>query len=51
MYVDLGKLRAFKGSQRHPIPAGVNLADFPSVVIWCQAFSVPISPAALDLDG
>src|SRR6266702_3623802 len=36
MYVDLGGLRAFKGSQRYPIPAGVNLKDYPSVVIWCE---------------
>jgi hypothetical protein len=47
MYVDLGRLRAFKGSQRYPIPAGVNLKDFPSVVIWCERFSVLISPADL----
>jgi hypothetical protein len=45
MYVDLGKLRAFKGSQRYPIPDGVDLASYPSVVIWCQTFSVLISPA------
>ena len=51
MYVDLGKLRAFKGSQRYPIPAGVNLADFPSVVIWCEAFSVLTSPADLAFEG
>ncbi|HKA71562.1 MAG TPA: DM13 domain-containing protein [Xanthobacteraceae bacterium] len=47
MYVDLGGLRAFKGSQRYPVPAGVNLKDFPSVVIWCERFSVLISPADL----
>lgn len=47
MYVDLGGLRAFKGSQRYPIPEGVDLADYPSVVIWCEAFSVLISPADL----
>ena len=28
MYVDLGGLRAFEGSQRYPIPAGVDLAEF-----------------------
>jgi ABC-type antimicrobial peptide transport system permease subunit len=48
MYVDLGGLRAFKGSQRYPIPAGVNLKDYPSVVIWCERFSVLISPADLN---
>ena len=47
MFVDLGGLRAFKGSQRYPVPAGVSLKDFPSVVIWCERFSVLISPADL----
>jgi len=47
MYVDLGGLRAFKGSQRYPVPDGVSLKDFPSVVIWCERFSVLISPADL----
>ena len=47
MYVDLGGLRAFKGSQRYPIPAGVDLKNYPSVVIWCERFSVLISPADL----
>jgi len=47
MFVDLGRLHAFKGSQNYAIPAGVNLADFGSVVIWCEQFSVLISPAEL----
>ena len=47
MYVDLGRLRAFKGSQRYQIPDGVNLKDFPSVIIWCERFGVLISPADL----
>ncbi len=47
MFVDLGRLRAFKGSQRYPIPAGVNLKDYKSVVIWCERFGVLISPADL----
>jgi hypothetical protein len=47
MYVDLGGLRAFKGSQRYPVPAGVDLKKYPSVVIWCERFSVLISPADL----
>ena len=48
MFIDLGRLRAFKGSQRYPIPAGVNLANYPSVVIWCAQFDVLISPADLE---
>jgi hypothetical protein len=47
MFVDLGGLRAFKGSQRYPIPAGVNLKDYQSVIIWCERFGVLISPADL----
>lgn len=47
MFVDLGRLRSFKGSQRYPIPAGVNLKDYPSVIVWCEQFSVLISPADL----
>lgn len=47
MFVDLGRLRAFKGSQRYEIPAGVDLKKYPSVVIWCEHFSVLISPADL----
>jgi hypothetical protein len=47
MYVDLGGLRSFKGSQRYAIPAGVDLNKYPSVVIWCERFGVLISPADL----
>jgi hypothetical protein len=47
MFIDLGRLRAFKGSQGYQIPAGVDLAKYPSVVIWCEAFGVLISPADL----
>ena len=47
MFVDLGKLRAFKGSQKYRIPAGVDLKNYPSVVIWCAEFDVLISPADL----
>jgi hypothetical protein len=47
MFVDLGRLRSFKGSQRYAIPAGTDLGKYPSVVIWCEQFSVLISPADL----
>jgi hypothetical protein len=38
MFVDLGGLRAFKGSQRYSIPVGVNLKAYQSVIIWCERF-------------
>jgi Electron transfer DM13 len=47
MFVDLGGLRAFKGSQKYRLPAGVDLKNYPSLVIWCEQFSVLISPADL----
>ena len=51
MFVDLGRLRAFKGSQRYAIPAGLDLAKFQSVIVWCEQFSVLISPADLAPTG
>lgn len=51
MFVDLGKLRAFKGSQNYSIPAGVDLKDYPSLVIWCAQFGVLISPADLNFSS
>jgi hypothetical protein len=47
MFVDLGRLKAFKGSQNFDVPAGVDIARFGSVVIWCEQFGVLISPAKL----
>ena len=47
MFVDLGGLRAFKGSKKYRIPAGIDLKTYPSLVIWCEQFSVLISPADL----
>lgn len=47
MFVDLGRLKAFRGSQNYAVPAGVDLAAYPSVVIWCEQFGVLISPATL----
>lgn len=47
MYVDLGRLRAFKGSQKYSIPTGLDLRQFASVIIWCEQFNVLISPADL----
>jgi hypothetical protein len=48
MYVDLGRLKAFRGSQNYPIPAGVDPRRYGSVVIWCEHFGVLISPATLN---
>ncbi|HTG96470.1 MAG TPA: DM13 domain-containing protein [Burkholderiales bacterium] len=47
MFVDLGPLRAFKGSQNYDVPAGVDVTKYGSVVVWCEQFGVLISPARL----
>jgi hypothetical protein len=49
-FVDLGRLRAFKGAQNFRVPAGVDPRKFGSVVIWCEAFGVLISPAMLQFE-
>jgi Electron transfer DM13 len=48
MFVDLGRLKAFSGGQNYPIPDGVDLRKYKSVVIWCEQFNVLISPARLE---
>lgn len=45
--IDLGRLKAFRGSQNYAIPATVILDKYKSVVIWCKEFDVLISPATL----
>lgn len=45
---DLGKIRAFKGSQIFPVPASADMSTFKSVVVWCEEFGVLISPATLN---
>ena len=51
MFVDLGRLKAFKGSQNYPIPAGLDLSTFSSIVIWCEQFGVLISPATIEFQS
>ena len=49
-FIDLGRLRAFKGSQVFPYPEDLALADYGNVVIWCQQFGVLVSPAKLNFE-
>jgi hypothetical protein len=50
MFVDLGRLKAFKGSQNYAVPPGVEVDRYGSAVIWCEQFGVLISPAALSAE-
>ncbi len=45
--ISLGELKGNIGSQNYNVPAGVDLADFRSVVIWCDRFDTPFAAAAL----
>lgn len=46
-YVDLGRLKGSIGNQNYEIPAGVDPADYGSVVIYCEPFHVIFSVATL----
>ena len=46
-FVNLGKLKGNVGNQNYEIPAGTDVSEYGSVVIWCELFGVLFSPAAL----
>jgi hypothetical protein len=46
-YLSLGKLKGNVGNQNYVIPPGTEIAEYHSVVIWCELFDVLFSPAAL----
>ncbi|MBO6783975.1 MAG: DM13 domain-containing protein [Alphaproteobacteria bacterium] len=46
-YVDLGALKGNIGNQNYTVPAGLDVSEFGSVVVWCKAFGVLFSTAPL----
>lgn len=46
-YYSLGRLKGNVGDQNYEIPADVDLSQYKSIVIWCQAFAVPFAAAPL----
>ena len=46
-FVDLGDLKGNIGSQNYELPAGVDLARYRTVVIWCVRFHVAFGSAPL----
>ncbi|WP_052668411.1 DM13 domain-containing protein [Nitriliruptor alkaliphilus] len=46
-FVDLGDLRGNIGNQNYPIPDGVDLDVYDTVVIWCERFTVAFGAADL----
>lgn len=45
--VALGKLKGNLGNQNYAVPAGTDLSDYRSAVIWCKRFSVSFGAADL----
>jgi Electron transfer DM13 len=46
-YISLGRLQKVKGQQMYRVPAGVDVAKFKSVVIWCRKFNATFGFAPL----
>ncbi len=46
--IELGRLRATDGNFNTPIPAGTDLGEVRSVVIWCKAFAVQFAHATFE---
>jgi hypothetical protein len=49
--LDLGELKGNVGDQNYAVPAGTDLADYRSVVIWCKRFATPFGAAPLPAAG
>ena len=46
-FVNLGRLKGNQGDQNYDLPAEVDLADYASVVIWCDRFDSAFGAAPL----
>lgn len=45
---DFGALKGNKGDQQYELPASLDLDRYSTVVVWCRAFSVGFTSAALE---
>ncbi|MGQ4493892.1 DM13 domain-containing protein [Dermabacteraceae bacterium P13095] len=46
-YTSLGALKATHGNQNYALPAGFDIKNAASVLIWCERFSAPFGVAPL----
>jgi hypothetical protein len=46
-YLDLGSLKGNIGNQNYEIPAGTDISEYQSVVIYCLPFHVIFSTATI----
>lgn len=49
--IDLGALKGNVGNQNYVVPAGIDLARYKAVSIWCRRFSVNFGAAVLGHAG
>jgi hypothetical protein len=47
--ISLGALKANNGNQNYAIPAGTDLSQYASVVIWCKSFPTVFAIATLEV--
>lgn len=45
--VRIAKLKSFRGAQNYALAAGIDLAKFHTVTIWCESFGAYIGSAVL----
>ena len=50
-FIDIGSLKGNIGDQNYDLPAGVDLAKYRAVTIWCKRFSVNFGTAPLMNDS
>ena len=48
-FIDLGSMKGNIGDQNYDLPAGVDLAKYQSVAIWCARFNVNFGSSALTM--
>lgn len=44
-FINLGRVKATEGNVNYEVPAGVNVAEYPYVLVWCRAFGVLFNSA------
>ena len=49
--LELGKLKATDGAFNYEVPAGTDVSQYKSVVVWCKPFSVLFAVAPLSPDS
>lgn len=50
-FIDLGEIKATKGSVNYTLPSDVDLVKYNKVLVWCVPFKVLFSYADLDLEA